>query len=531
MTTFDSSQYDIPTLIAKLRDQRFDGYDAESLAREVEKFRGGGGTASMGDAVDALKQIAGALSHTDTTLRDQLKALGVTWESKAGGQASAVLADQAGFSSDANTKVAQAAQLIFEQGEAFSRTKNKLPDPDALRQGGGTYSATDSLFSLFGFETDHAKAVRGSIEAQAQAIDALNDYAHDTGDYLSSSQPVGEPQSMETFASPGAAAQSVGTPSIQPVPPVSSVPDTSPTVAAGAKDAPVAHSTPVVHQAPVSSAPAASAPTPAMGIVAPSSGSSATAPQSTAPSSTNVTPVTAPISGTSGGQKPGATGETQRPGGIPQGSGATQVGPGGSTLTPGGPVTGGPVTGGAPGGAPAGDRSASAWGKPGAVEGKPGGSGESSALGKGKVFGSSPISSSSTNVGPGLTNVRAAGVGSVAEGAPAIGAAGAGGATSGENERPGRGFGKNTDAGKRVHKLPVGDLPEEEEAQLAKKAAPEPPSRERTRSILEPAATQDGEEDGEHIRRFGVDDRDLFTDQRGVSPDVIGERAVPDDRP
>ena len=174
MTTFDSGQYDIPTLIGKLRDQRFDGYDSESLAQEVERFREGGGTASMGNAVNALKQVAGALSQTDQTLRDQLGALGVHWESTAGGQANTVLAQQAGFSDDANTKVSAAAQLIFEQGEAFNRTKNKLPDPDALRQGDGGYTLGDTVFSLFGFETDHAKDVRANLEARAQAVDALS---------------------------------------------------------------------------------------------------------------------------------------------------------------------------------------------------------------------------------------------------------------------------------------------------------------------------------------------------------------------
>jgi hypothetical protein len=32
-----------------------------------------------------------------------------------------------------------------------------------------------------------------------------------------------------------------------------------------------------------------------------------------------------------------------------------------------------------------------------------------------------------------------------------------------------------------------------------------------------------GEEDPEHVRRFGIDDKDLFTDQRMVSPELIGD--------
>ncbi|WP_236790514.1 hypothetical protein [Amycolatopsis sp. GM8] len=547
MSTFDSTRYDIPTLVEKLRDQRFDGYDPESLALEVEKFRDGGGTASMGDAVDALKQVAGALSNTDTTLRDQLAALGVSWQSEAGGQASAVMSEQAGFSADANTKVAQSAQLIFEQGEAFNRTKNKLPDPEALRQGGGGYTMSDTLFSLFGFETDHAASVKAGAEAKAQAVDALNAYAHDSGNYLASSQPVdGPPQSMNLLAAPGAAVESVGGPTIEPVPPVPDVPATSPTIAASAKDV-LVHATPVVAAAPPPPPIAHNAPTPPIGIPAASyqtggggvtTPSQATTPSAAAPPASG--PVTEPVGGLVGGsqQRPGQQDSVLRPG-----SGPVQSGPGGVPITPGqqpgqslgqqpgqqmtGGVSGGVVSGG-PGGTPgeSGAKSSGAWGKPAAgVPGVPQSGGEA-LLGKGKTFGSVPGASSGvTNVGPGFSTIRAAGgIGALADSAPAIGAAGLGGVTSGENERERSPRG----AVRGGQQLPIGDLPEEEEALRARKATPEPPSAERTRSILEPAATQDGEEDGQHVRRYGVDDRDLFADQREVSVDVIDSKRLPE---
>lgn len=106
-----------------------------------------------------------------------------------------------------------------------------------------------------------------------------------------------------------------------------------------------------------------------------------------------------------------------------------------------------------------------------------------------------------------------------AEAAPALGAAGAGGALAGEGERPNR-VGRNT-AGNRIHQIPVGDLPEEEEARLSRRGG-HTPGTGTTRSILEPAAPQDGDEDS--VRRFGVEDEDLFADRRDVSPDTIGER-------
>lgn len=538
MTMFDSGRYDLPTLIEKLRDQRFDGYDANQLATEVEKFRSGAGTASMGNAVAALKSVVGALAATDTTLRKQLAALGVTWQSKAGGQASAVLTEQAGFAGKATDNVTQAAQLIFEQGEAFNRTKNKLPDPQALRQGEDGFTFADSMFSLFGFETDHAKAVKSSIEAQAQTIDALNAYAHDSGDYLASSQAVPEPETLDTTVPPpaGAGLPKVGSPGGTP-----SIPDSSPTIAASGKDSgPVG---PVTRQAPVQRpvvAPAAEAPTPAVGIPAaggvraPSQGG--TTPQGATTPSSFAPPRTAPITPVT---RTGSEFERPSPGRSVPGPIAT----GPIATGPGGPVTGGAPTGvpGTPGdvstGKPA---TGGAWGKPGVGGGGEGlgrsvppGGGEA-LLGKGRLSGvNTPAPSSSTAVGPGFSATKApGGVGGIADGATAVGAGAVGGATNGEQERRNRGFGRGTATGrgKPVRQMDIGDLPEEEEARRASRATPRTPSRERTRAILEPAATQDGDEDAEHVRRYGVDDKDLFTDQREVSPDLIGDRPLPEER-
>ncbi|HJQ44926.1 MAG TPA: hypothetical protein VJ870_01200 [Amycolatopsis sp.] len=533
MTTFDSGQYDLPTLIGKLRDQRFDGYDSESLAQEIEKFREGGGTASMGDAVDALKQIATALGQTDRTLRDQLGAMGVHWESTAGGQAGAAMAAQAGFSDDANSKVSAAAQLIFEQGEAFNRTKNKLPDPDALRQGDGGYTLGDSVFSLFGFETDHAKDVRSNLEARAQAVDALNAYAHDTGNYLASSEDVPEPQAPDAATGAGTDAVIAGAQAGQTLAPA---PDVAPTRAASATGA-----VPAVHApAPqVQHAPVAETATPAIGVPVRQTGSVASAlgaSRSTAPSSATApsgAQATAPVTGVSGPVKSGGdyAHDTNRAAPV-QGTpnNATTFGPG-QPQTPGLAGTSQPG-----GGSPQEPGRSTAWGRPGGVPADGGvragtpqpGAGDS-VLGKGKMFGSTPITSTGpASVGPGFALKGPGGVSGLAEGAPAIGAAGVAGAAGGDDERRGRKPGQNA-AGRRTQQLPVGDLPEEDAAQGVRKAAPQPPSRERTRAILEPAATQDGDDDAEHVRRYGIDDKDLFTDPREVSPDLV-DPPLPEDR-
>ncbi|GLY67366.1 hypothetical protein [Amycolatopsis taiwanensis] len=531
MTMFESGGYDIPTLIEKLRDQRFDGYDAGLLASEVEKFRQGAGTASMGSAVEALKGVVSSLAATDATLRKQLSALGVTWQSQSGGQASAVLAEQAGFAGQAFDHITQAAQLIFDQGEAFNRTKNKLPDPEALRQGEDGYTFADSVFSLFGFETDHASAVKANTEARAQAVEALNAYAHDSGNYLASSQAVPEPQALDTTPPPPPAQNvpSTGSPG-QTAP----IPDLGPTVAASAKDVYPAQSggsapRPAPAHAPgPSAAPAAaaaSAATPPIGMVAPPALGS-TSPQSTSPS------FATPLPDTETPFMPGGGYDDDR-GPLRPGRGGTttETGPGGGpgTAPPGSPgqqATGAPH---GPGGGPGGVRGVPVHGG-GPLGGRDGGE---AVLGKGKMVGSTPPTpSANPQLGPGFSATRAVtGVGGVADGVTALGAGAVGGAVSGDQERRGRGFGRGTAAerGKAVRPLDIGDLPEEE-ARRAAKANPQTPSRERTRAILEPAATQDGEQDGEHVRRFGVDDRDLFTDRREVAPDLIGDHPVPDDR-
>ncbi|UQS21535.1 PPE domain-containing protein [Amycolatopsis thermalba] len=550
MATFDSSKYDIPTLVAKLRDQRFDGYQPEQLAQVVEKFRDGAGPSGITAAVEALKSISGALAETEAALRTQLTALGVEWQSRAGGQASSVVAREAGFSGEATAKVEQAAQMLFEQAEAFTRTRNKLPAPEDLRKAGG-YTFGDTVFSLFGFETDHAADVRTAEEAKAQAVDALNAYAHDTGHYLGSVSTVDAPAPVSLLSAPGTGVVSGVGGAAAPVP---SLPDTTPTQAQGTKD-----TTP-----DTSGMGLAGGGAPAVGTAASTAGGAGVAGAAGAVRS-GTGGTTAghrgaagpPASGAAAGRagaggatghrgaasaggaagRPGAAGfaDRQASGSAGQhgagaaGSGRTSSGSGsGLTSRPGVPGSAGqPGTGEAHG---AGGRSAAVPGgnaRAGSASGSGTGAGAGNAatpaeeaLGKGRSAGAAPPSATApTAVGPGFAAVRApSGLSGLAEAAPALGAAGASGALAGEGDRQSR-VGRNT-AGHRIHQIPADDLPEEEEARLARRGGhtPDPVT---TRAILEPAAPRDGEEE---VRRFGVDDNDLFTDRRDVAPDTIGDR-------
>ncbi|GAA3803092.1 PPE domain-containing protein [Amycolatopsis tucumanensis] len=539
MATFDSSKYDIPTLVAKLRDQRFDGYQPEQLAQVVEKFRDGAGPSGITGAVEALKSISGALADTEEALRTQLKALGVEWQSRAAGQASSVVAREAGFSGEATAKVEQAAQMMYEQAEAFTRTRNKLPAPEDLRKAGG-YTFGDTVFSLFGFETDHAADVRTAEEAKAQAVDALNAYAHDSGNYLGSTSTVDAPAPVSLLSAPGTGVVAgIGGASA----PVPSLPDTAPTQAQGTKDVTPARVDTPTPPMGVPAAPAAGASL--AGVTPAGAGGGTTAGRPAAPAPTGSVAggsgspggagfagerraSASPESKNTGGQSGAATGGRA----IPSSGSAVGARPGSAGQPGAGQVhgAGGRSAAGAPGTGlgPGVGLGAGTGSGAGAAGGSGAGGGSAAtpaeeALGRGRSAGAMPPSTTSPNaVGPGFAAVRTpSGLSGLAEAAPALGAAGASGALAGEGERQSR-VGRNT-AGNRIHQIPSDDLPEEEEARLARRGGHTPDSAT-TRSILEPAAPQDGEEDAGHVRRFGVDDNDLFTDRRDVSPDTIGDR-------
>ncbi|WP_246257166.1 hypothetical protein [Amycolatopsis anabasis] len=542
MTGQNDLGVDIPQLVQKIRDHRFEGYSDNALADEIAAFRSGDGVGSIGNAVDALKAVAGALADTDDALRTELGKLGVIWQGKAGGQAGAVLTEHAGFSTDANAKVNHSAEMIFAQGEAFSRTLHKLPDTAALRTGEGSkgYNLLDSLVSLLGFETDHAKAVRAGQAARQQAIDALNGYAKDSGDNLASTEALSKPESLQLVSAPtGSPWDPVGTPGQQPdvqVPDPSTTASSTDQVPGKGKGEPIEPG----HTRPTPQVPPQQHQQPAPVVIGgKQTGVSTPPPQRTSPSSAPSVPAATtphtPTTGIISGQRPGGgqPDQIRQPSpGIP-GLPGTPPAPG----TP--PITG--VVGTPPpdsqsgrtGGGPVGK--APVPGTEGVVgrvgeppHGGRGGGGGDGVLGKGRTFGVAPQAPGVVpTAGPGIAAAAKVGFGAneLGAGATALGAAGAGGAVSGEKERQGRGFGKGAPAGKPARPLPIGDLPEEEARVTRRSEKLSPHAGQSQRSLLERAAPQGArdEEDAEHVRKYGIDDKDLFADQRMVAPDLIGD--------
>ncbi|MEV6873800.1 hypothetical protein [Amycolatopsis sp. NPDC051128] len=521
---------DFSELAAGIRNHRFDGWTNTAVAEQITRMVNGDGTGSIGTAVDALKAVATALAHTDQTLRAQLLKLGVEWQSQAGGAASQVFTEQAGFSQDATTKVAHAAEMVFEQGEAFNRTKYKLPDAETVRKGAGGYTLTDGLLlSLIGFETDHARQVEAANNAKAQATQALNEYAQDSGTNLLSTQTLSDPESLK-LAAPGVTPGVLDVAgSAVAVTPDGGVKPASDKVRSVHVDPPVAQ--PVSHQVHVDP------PTPAYGVAAQRPTRPAQQPRqagaaTSAPAAQHTTPSS---STTPSGVKPPTTTSPSSPGPgwVPAPGRGTAHEPG--RLTPGpGPGGGDPfVPPGAPGALPPGSSPATAPIKSLGGGGASGGStgvdsslggahrGQDGLLAKGRTVGAAPqapISPGQYTAERGFVVKPGATPGELGAGAAAVGAGAAGGALSGDRERQRREKGQ---ARGPVRPLPVGELPEEEAAALRKSEQISPKQARGETKFLSEAAPQ--EEDAEHVRRYGVDDQDLFADQRMVSPDVLGD--------
>ncbi len=512
-------------LAAGIQNHRFDGWTNTAIADQITRMVNGDGTGSIGTAVDALKAVATALAHTDQTLRAQLLKLGVEWQSQAGGAASQVLTEQAGFSQDATTKVAHAAEMVFEQGESFNRTKYKLPDAETVRKGAGGYTLTDGLLlSLIGFETDHARQVEAANNAKEQAKQALNEYAQESGTNLLSTKSLSDPESLK-LAAPGI------TPGVLDVAgaAVAVTPDGG--VKPASDKVRSVHVDPPVVQ-PVSHTVHADPPTPVYGVAAQQPSRPAPQPPRqtgsvTAPAAQHTTPSS---STTPAGVKPPTT--TPAPGWVNAPGRGTASGD--STHFSPGLAVGGSgeqfVPPGAPGSLPPGSSPATApiksLGGGGASGGSTGldssaGRGPDGLLAKGRTVGSmpqAPLPPGQFTAERGFTVKPGATPGEIGAGAAAIGAGAAGGALSGDKERQRREKGP---AKGPVRPLPVGELPEEEAAALRKSEQISPKQKPGEAKFLNEAAPR--EDDAEHVRRFGVDDQDLFADQRMVSPDVIGD--------
>jgi len=132
-----------------------------------------------------------------------------------------------------------------------------------------------------------------------------------------------------------------------------------------------------------------------------------------------------------------------------------------------------------------------------------------------------------SNANPLAPALRAANPMLMAEAATLMGAGGAGGAGAGAD---GERLSRNSGAARGPVKngIPIGSVPDEE-ARAARNAERFGARTGRPGgSIMQPAAAgagrnAEGEDDQEHVRRYGVESSDVFDDERVVAPESIGD--------
>jgi hypothetical protein len=183
-------------------DLRFAGYNNDQLANEINLLRSGAGAESFYTAVDALKTIATSLSDTDRTLREQLQSIGVEWDSDASKDFSVVAKDQADYGAGADETISESASAVDAQGQVFSHARDVLPNPTDLQGDTKTNFLDNTVSSLLGHETDHAKEVKKTNEARERTVTALDNYNNQTNENLGQYQSLPVPPNMELSAKP-----------------------------------------------------------------------------------------------------------------------------------------------------------------------------------------------------------------------------------------------------------------------------------------------------------------------------------------
>ena len=184
-----------------LSDLRFDGYDNEALAGQVEGLRNGVGPETLNEAVLSLVRLADGLADTDQLLRQQLAEIGVTWQGEAADGGTSATENASIYADQSQGPVQDSAKGVDFQGAAFSTTKNGAPDAGTLR-GPTEESGFDQFMGIFGHTTDHAQQVKDTNAARQQAIDSMNGYQSNSSDALGKSQALPVPPGMNLNAQP-----------------------------------------------------------------------------------------------------------------------------------------------------------------------------------------------------------------------------------------------------------------------------------------------------------------------------------------
>lgn len=465
---------------------RWEGMSNDQLAAAVRRLNAGPGASGVAQAADALSAIAGDLQQIETTLHQQLQAIGVNWQSEASELAQEMTTESAAYTTSAGAASGANAAAVNAQGEAYAAAKNAVPNPSVLTGSASTTAPVSFLSAagsiLTGHNTDQAQAASTTKAARQQTIDALNTYTATSQSHVTSHQPLSTPPTVRLTPTPVDTGIGQSTTTAGYVPPTVTVPSGGVPGSPGLT--PVGGTSPVDTGLPVVS-----------GAVPPVTGGG--------------------LPGTPAGGLPGSPF-----GGVPG--------------IPTGTSPGLPVAGGAPGSGPgAGPGAGPGGGGPGVrMPGAPGAGGPGTPLSPGPISGIGP------NVPPagGASGAAAAASGAIgsslvedaAVGSAIVGGtvgAGIGGAAARKDELvrsrdlvPDPEAPESSDARSQAARA-LAEL-EGEEAAEAGVSARIGATAELPPTLLEPAVA-DRDDDREHANRYGVDDEDMFGDGRMVVPPVL----------
>lgn len=179
-------------------DHRWDGYSLDELADQIREMRGGKGVGSFGEAVAGLAKAADALESMDDALRKELGKLGVAWNSRdASEKAKGMHKDAAEFAALANQHVSESKDGVDRSAEGFSRAKNGMPEPEALKPDldlSPTGMVKNGVQTVMPHMTsDYTKELRHAGDARQQTIQHLHGYTETSRDSLASYKPLPPP--------------------------------------------------------------------------------------------------------------------------------------------------------------------------------------------------------------------------------------------------------------------------------------------------------------------------------------------------
>ena len=184
-------------MASKLGDIRFDGFSNGELADQVHKLNQGQGAAALQPVIDTLHDIANDLTNTNTLLSNQLKRLGIDWQSQAGQGATDTMSSTVNYGDDSQYSISSTNSALTTQADSHSVAKS-APAPSTDTQ----KSTWDNVTGFFGYQTDHAKDVEQAQADRDTAVQQLNDYQQNSVDAIASTTPMSAPPTIGLTAQP-----------------------------------------------------------------------------------------------------------------------------------------------------------------------------------------------------------------------------------------------------------------------------------------------------------------------------------------